>query len=376
MTELEVLPIIIDNGSGTIKAGFSGETEPKCQFSTTVGVAKYPVVMSQGAHSDFYISNQEFAKAGLLNINYPIHHGIIDDWDAIEQIWHHIIYKKLQIEPGEHPFFFVESQNYTAEQRQKISQIIFEKFNVPSIYFQSDSTLTLLASGRTSGLIVSSGEGITSLSAIFEDYKISQACQLNKMAGGTLTSYLVKKLGIDNLNQHTSVPSIIAQEIKETLCYTAEDFQAELQKAKADDSLKKEYTFPDGEKLVMNELRFKVPEFFFKPHIWGCELKGIHQLIYESIMKSDIHVRKDLYSNIILAGGNTMFPGFEKRLEKELSQLAPAAMKVSVFAPPERKYAAWAGASFLSKYSQFPKMVITRNEFNEEGIASITKKCP
>ncbi|KAK8854294.1 actin [Tritrichomonas musculus] len=376
MTEHEVLPVIIDNGSGTIKAGISGESEPQFHFSTTVGVAKYPVVLTADTHRDYYISNQDFAKAGVLNISYPIHHGIINDWDGIEKIWHQIIYKDLKVEPGEHPFFFVDSQNYTIEQREKIASIIFEKFNAPSIYFQSDATLNLLAAGRTSGLIVSSGEGITSITAIFEDYKIPQASQLNKMAGGTLTSYLIKKLGSDNLSHHTSVPRIIAQEIKETLCYAAEDYQAELQKAKSGDSIKQEYTYPDNQKLSLNELRFKVPEFFFHPHIWGCELKGIHQLIFESIMKSDLHVRKELYSNIILAGGNTMFPGFEKRLEKELSGLAPSGVNINVYAPPERKYAAWIGASFLSKFAQFPKMVITRNEFNEEGQTAISKKCP
>lgn len=379
MSEFHLQTVIIDNGSGLIKAGLSEEDSPQAVFSSYVGKAKYPVVLNTGVHSDVYISNQDFAKSGILDITHPIENGIIVNWEAMEQIWHHTYFKALQIEPPEHPIFFIDSLNYTIEQRQKIAEINFEKFNVPSIFFQTTDILALLASGRTTGLVLDSGEGITSVSAIYEDYKIPQATVVNKVAGGTLTNYLLKHLSEDpnqSISLHTTAETIVSQEIKETLCYVAQDFNSELEKAKNGDELKSNYLYPDGQTLTINELRFIVPEFLFKPSIWGCELKGIHDIINDSILTTDVYARKDLYANICISGGNTMFNGFKERLQDEIIKLAPKSLKINVYSPEERKYAAWRGASHLNSHVQFPKMVITKGEYSETGPTIIDTKCP
>ncbi|KAK8887869.1 hypothetical protein M9Y10_038928 [Tritrichomonas musculus] len=376
MLDLKISTIVLDNGSGITKAGYSGKNEPSCHFSTVVGTAKYPVVAQAGVHKDFYISEEVFAKAGVLDLTYPISYGLIKDWDNMERIWSHIFSNELKTESAEHPIFFVDSLNATIEQRQKISQIFFEKYNVPSVYFQSSDSLALLASGRTTGLVLDSGEGITSISAIFEGYKIPQSTQINKIAGHAITSYLIKKMNKDELLFQTSAERLVAQDIKEKLCYVAADYKDELEKARTSDQCKKDYQLPDGQTLQFNELRFKAPEFLFKPKLWGCEFKGLTELVFSSIMNSDVHSRKDLYENIILSGGNTLLTGFSERLNKELSALAPPSTTINIIQEQDRIYSAWKGASQLCTNEQFPKMVVTKSEYNDGGAEVIKKKCP
>ncbi|OHT12430.1 Actin, cytoplasmic [Tritrichomonas foetus] len=379
MTEFEVRTIIIDNGSGTVRAGFAGQEGPSCVFKNMVGVAKYPVVISGGAHKDYYVSDEAFAKAGVLNLSHPVRHGIVKNWDHLELIVQHSLLNALKADPAEHPAFFVDAidgVSYCREQREKIAQIMFEKFNTPSLYFQASDTLTLLSAGRTSGIVLDSGEGITSITAIFDDYKIPQSFQHNKIGGYTLTSYLMKKLNKDQILFHQPSERLIANEIKESMTYVAADYEAELQRSRTTDEVKRDFACPDGRVLKLNELRFKVPEFMFKPKIWGCEMKGVHQLIFDSIMKADVHCRRTLFENICIAGGNTMFEGFKERLQSEIQKLAPASINVKVYAPENRHNAAWIGASNLSALAQFPKMVITKSEYTEDGPQAITRKCP
>ena len=92
-------------------------------------------------------------------------------------------------------------------------------------------------------------------------------------------------------------------------------------------------------------------------------------------MRCNINLRKDLYANIVLSGGTTMFEGFAERLDKEITALAPPTMRVKIVAPPERKYAVWVGGSILASFSTFPQMVITKDEYNESGPSIVHRKC-
>jgi len=110
---------------------------------------------------------------------------------------------------------------------------------------------------------------------------------------------------------------------------------------------------PDGSVMTVKNQRFRCPELLFKPSFIGKEYPGIHDLTYNSIMKCDIDVRRDLYANVVLSGGSTMFPGLPERLNKEVTKLAPTTVKVKVLAPPERKFSVWIGGSILSSLSTF-----------------------
>jgi len=136
-----------------------------------------------------------------------------------------------------------------------------------------------------------------------------------------------------------------------------------------------QYELPDGNTIVIGNERFRTPEALFKPSVLGMESAGIHETTYNSIMKCDVDIRKDLYGNIVLSGGTTMFEGIDKRMEKEITNLAPASMKIKIVAPPERKYSVWIGGSILSSLSTFQQMWISKQEYDESGPSIVHRKC-
>jgi len=137
----------------------------------------------------------------------------------------------------------------------------------------------------------------------------------------------------------------------------------------------KEYELPDGQVIAVGNERFRCPESLFQPAFLGLEAAGIHETAYNSIMKCDVDIRKDLYSNIVLSGGTTMFAGIADRLQKEVSALAPDTMKIKVIAPPERKYSVWIGGSILASLSTFQQMWISKEEYDESGPSIVHRKC-
>jgi len=125
----------------------------------------------------------------------------------------------------------------------------------------------------------------------------------------------------------------------------------------------KQYELPDGQVITIGNQRFRCPEALFKPMLIGKEMPGFHEITYQSILKCDVDIRKDLYSNIVMSGGTTMFPSIPERLSKEVTALAPSTMKVKVVAPQERKFLVWIGGSILSSLSTFQTMWITKAEY-------------
>jgi actin-related protein len=118
-------------------------------------------------------------------------------------------------------------------------------------------------------------------------------------------------------------------------------------------------------------IRFRCPEALFQPSFLGLEASGIHELTYNSIMKCDLDIRKDLYGNIVMSGGTTMYAGISDRMQKEITALAPSSMKVKIVAPPERKYSVWIGGSILASLSTFAQMWVTKSEYDESGPAIV-----
>ena len=368
--------IVIDSGSGSIKCGISGDDQPRSVLPTIIGKPKSEKIKMGPARKECYVGEQAKEKMGVLNLSLPIQHGQIVDWDSMEKVWHHTYYNELAIDPRDQNVLLTEAPTNTIQHREKMASLMFEKFQVPGLYIGNTAVLALYSSGRTTGIVLESGDGVTHTAPIYEGYALPHAVMRVNMAGRDMTEYLYKLLTDAGVGFTTPAYMDIVRQMKERLCYVALDFEEEVTNA-AKQPVDKSYSLPDGTVVKVGTPRFRCPEALFKSSLLntGKEDDGFHELVFKAINKCDMEVRRDLYSSIVLAGGTNMYRGLAERLEKEVGNLAPSAVKPKVIAPPERKYSVWIGGSILASLPEFQKLYVTEQEYEEHGARILHGKC-
>lgn len=375
MAEEDVQSLVVDNGSGMMKAGFAGDDAPRAVFGTTVGRPKHPGIMVGLDEKDAYVGDEAQQKRGVLGLKNPIKEGVIDNWDDMEKVWHHTFYQELKVAPEEHPVLLTEPPLNPKANRQRMTQVMFETFNVPAMYCNIQAVLGLYASGRTTGCVIDSGDGVSHAVPIFEGYALPHSIQRMRLAGSHITKYLNKLLTDRGYAFTTPAEADVVKDIKEKLCYVATDYDKEYSEMKESGAGEQSYELPDGSTVSVVTERIKASEVLFKPSLLGLEMPGLHETAFNCMSKCDNDIRKTLYENVVLSGGSTMFDGIATRMARELEARVPASIGVNVIAPPERRFSVWIGGSILSSLSTFQQMWISKPEFEEVGASIVHRKC-
>jgi centractin len=357
---LHNVPLVLDNGSGTIRAGFAGSDLPAVHFPSYVGRPKHTRVLAGALEGDVFIGPRAQELRGLLKIRYPLEHGIVTDWDDMEKIWTHIYEQELKTLSEEHPVLLTEPPLNPKQNRDMAAQVLFEQFNVPAVYMGVQAVLSLYASGRTTGLVLDCGDGVSHAVPVYDGFAVPSSIRRIDVAGRDITEQLQLLLRKSGHVFHTSAEKEIVRLMKEKVSYVAldprkeeKDWTTGVWKAERKEI---DYTLPDGHKIKIGPERFRAPEILFDPELIGLEYQGVHQMVVDAINRTDMDLRKNLFGNIVLSGGTTLSKGFGDRLLAEVQRLAVKEMRIKIFAPPERKYTTWIGGSILAGLSTFRKV--------------------
>lgn len=357
---LHNVPLVLDNGSGTIRAGYAGTDLPAAYFPSYVGRPKHTRVLAGGVEGDVFIGARAQELRGLLKIRYPLEHGVVTDWEDMERIWNHVYYNELHTVPEDHPVLLTEPPMNPRGNRERAAEVLFEKFAVPAVYCSVQAVLSLYASGRTTGVVLDSGDGVTHSVPVYEGFAINGGVRRVDVAGRDVTEYMQLLLRKGGHVFHTSAEKEIVRIMKEKTSYVSADPRKEekewsqgLWKAEKREAL---YELPDGKRIKIGAERFRAPEILFDPELIGLEYPGVHQMLVDSIGRVDMDLRRSMYGNIVLSGGATLTKGFGDRLLAELQRQAVKDTHIKIFAPPERKYSTWIGGSILAALSTFRKV--------------------
>ncbi len=366
--------VVIDVGSGLVKAGFGGEDGPRSIFNSIVGTPKEVGLMVGMELKERYVGDDAISKYEIMNFSYPIQRGEVTDWDKFENLIHYLLYSEMKVVPEEVSILITESPRTSRENREKLTEILFETFNVKRLHIANSSMLGLFSYGKTSGLIVDSGFNITSTVPVYEGYPLSHASIRINIGGEDLSKNLLSM--IQNNLDETYIDTkgrILADDIKEKLGYLL------LNPDDGDDVKDVTYELPDGKKIALSKELYKANEILFSPNEENEKEKGllsIKSMVIDSINKCDNEIKNDIKENICLTGGTTLLKNFPEKLKNELSESSEGA-NFNLSAEQERLFSTWIGGSIVSSLDNFQFMWVNKKEYTDNGknLLVIDSKC-
>ena len=366
-------PIIIDLGSSQIKVGFSGQELPKKIFNNYIGEPKHKNIFQSisktpNSNKEIYIGSQCDKNLNILKLRYPIKHGVFQNSEDIYPLFNYI-FSLLKIPSDEiisHPVLITEPIHNPIHNRENISSILFEKFLIKKLFFASQPVLSLYATSKTTGAILESGDAVTQSCVLYEGYAIPNSFERCDYGGQDVTNYLddiLKKMGFFF---DTSAEKQIIKEIKEKYCYVYPSDVSENIIKNSNFDIENHF-LPDGNVIKLGVEKILPPEILYNPEFIGLEYPGLHEMILNSINNVDIELRKNLYENILLSGGNMAIKGTVNKIFHEIKDKVNQHMKIKISGPKNQHLLNWIGGAIITDMEIFKKMWITKKEWEEKG---------
>ncbi|KAN0027425.1 hypothetical protein ACTFIU_010374 [Dictyostelium citrinum] len=348
--------IIIDFGSGWTKCGFEGESTPSVECLTIVGHPN-----KQGETKLFY-GKEAVARFSTSKLVYPIKNGIVSNWEDMEKFIENTFYYKLRVEPQYHSVFLTETTLNTKENRNKMAEIMFETYDIPSIKIDSQQKLSFdhLSGNNKNGTIVDMGDDSINIVPFVDGKPINDSVVTVDFGGRNLTGYLAALLFQNGYSFSTVADHQIVRQIKEKHSFVELDYE------KPVNTKKQSFSYPGSSDIQIDaRYLYGCPEPLFRPSLIGFDSSdSLCNSTYSSIMKCDESVRQSLFSNIILTGGSSMFNGIKERLEMEISKINTTGNKVNIICSKDRKHSNWLGAS---KSITSTDNWVSKEQFSEKG---------
>nr|WOD57886.1 Arp2D2 [Drosophila barbarae] len=385
--------IVCDNGSGFIKCGYAGSNFPAFVFPSIVG---RPVIRAgnriddkavKDLHiHDVIVGDEASQLRSLLELTYPMDKGVVRNWEDMCHVWDYTFGpKKMDIDLTNSKILLTEPPMNPIKNREKMIEVMFEKYGFDSAYIAIQAVLTLYAQGLVSGVVIDSGDGVTHICPVYQEYSLPHLTRRLDIAGRDITHYLTKLLLRRGYAFNHSADFETVRLLKEKLCYIGYDIEMEQRLALETTVLVESYTLPDGRAIRVGGERFEAPEALFQPHLVNVEGPGIAELVFNTIQAADIDIRSELYRHIVLSGGSTMYPGLPSRLEREIKQLylervlkndseKLAKFRIRIEDPPRRKEMVFIGGAVLAEVAKDrDSFWISKQEYQEQGLKVLQK---
>eukprot|EP01138_Halocafeteria_seosinensis_P012981 gb/GECG01013259.1/.p1 GENE.gb/GECG01013259.1/~~gb/GECG01013259.1/.p1 ORF type:complete len:387 (+),score=40.09 gb/GECG01013259.1/:1-1161(+) len=362
------LTAVVDLGSGTIRGGFAGDDAPKAVFQNVVGRPRHTKAMAGGSigPEDTLVGDRAIKHRGLLNLSRPMEHGFVENWEDLQHCLSAIFDRDhLNTSVTETPILLTEHSYHHTQQRKRLCELLFEELHCPAVHFAASAPLTLYASGRTTGVVVDCGDGVSQVSPIYDGYTIEKGCLRTDVGGRDVTRQLRLLLRKRGYMFHSSADQDILREVKENKCIVSTQPTEDEAAVAADEYPEASYRLPDGSLLELGAERFRAPEVLFKPALIGSEEPGLAELLREGVSHANRDLRSDLYREIVLCGGSTLFEGFGNRLLMETKKLSPKGLRVRISAPETRENLAWIGGSIFASVGASSNNWISKQAYEE-----------
>jgi len=423
----EVGALVFDPGHHSFRIGFAGEDCPKSEIPSMVGVSQEEVVKTEsggGMEAESKVTKNKyhidtaalhFAKKGMEVQSY-LKDGMVDDWNVFEEILDYSYDKIIKSQAEYHPVLFSEAPWNQKHRREKLTELMFEKYNVPAFFLVKNAVLSAFANGKSTCLVLDSGASHTSAIPVHDGYVLQQAIVKSPLGGDFMTMQcrqFLEETGVDIVppyqiagkeevrdaepakwTKKTGLPEVTKSWHNFMVKEVVQDYQSAV--LQVSDSVYDEdacstipavtYEFPNGYRNDFGLDRFKIAESLFDParikmsaHPHASTMLSAAHVVTTSVGMCDIDLRPSLYGSVVVTGGNTLIQGFTDRLSRDLSVKTPSQMRfklIAVNGNQERRHGSWIGGSILASLGSFQQMWISKHEYEENGKGQVDRKCP